>query len=144
MRVEVIAVSMLVPPAVLAAVWLTIVIAAPRHPFIGIEPHNAAEAAAFRDGAALVRRIHAGEDPNGPATVRGGIFGREPVVLTPLEAAAAQDRPEVIELLMDLGARPDAHVWTRAWCISDEPDVRSMLDRYRPVDAHAECDTSGQ
>lgn len=125
---------------VLAVVWLAIVArGVDRHPFLGIEPRNLAEAAAFRDGAAVVRRVQAGEDLERPAVVRAGIIGPEAVELTPLEAAAAQRRPEVIQLLMALGAAPDAQVWRRAWCISGDADVRALLDRHRPADAHPEC-----
>ena len=39
--------------------------------------------------------------------------------LTPIEAAAATREREMVQLLLDLGASPDATVWQRAFCISD-------------------------
>ncbi len=131
---------MFAPGALLAVAWLTLLArASAPHPFLGFEPRNAVEAAAFRDGGALVRRVQAGEDPNRPDTVRAGVFGLQPVVLTPIEAAAAEQRPEIIQLLIDLGASPDAQVWTRAWCASEDSSTRAVLDHHRPADVHPEC-----
>jgi hypothetical protein len=131
---------MFVPSTVLAGAWLALV---PRgsgeHPFLGFAPDNLAEAAAFRDGGAIVRRIEAGEDPNRPAAVRAGVIGDDAVVLRPLEAAAAQLRPEIVQLLIDVGASPDAEAWTRAWCAGNDANVRIILARHRPSEARPDC-----
>jgi hypothetical protein len=143
MRIEWLVICMFAPVATVAVAWLMLLTRpAGQHPFFGLQPSNLVEAAAFRDGGALVRRVEAGEDPNRPDTVRAGIFGPQPAALTPLEAAAAQRRAEIVNLLINLGAAPDARVWTRAWCISEDADVRAVLDRHRPADAEPGCAAS--
>ena len=97
------------------------------------------EAAAFRDAGAVVRRIDAGEDPNRPGEVRARVIFPESTTLTPIEAAAVSRQAEMIQLLLDLGASLDANVWQLAWCISDEPGVRSVLALHRPAGTVDDC-----
>ena len=86
-----------------------------------------------------MRRIDAGEDPNGAGEVRPGVILPESATLTPLEAAAASRQAEMVQLLLDLGASLDANVWQRAWCISDASSVRSVLASHRPAGAVENC-----
>jgi hypothetical protein len=83
--------------------------------------------------------IRAGEDPNAPRTVRPGLISNEPVQYPPLVAAAAARRPEVIELLLGLGARLDDRSWDAAWCVSESDDVRQALHRHVPRPAPGNC-----
>ena len=130
------------PPVCVACAWiamLTITAATGSHPIWNLTPRNAAEAAAFRDSAAVVRFVLSGSDLNAPGEVRGGIIRSQAAVLTPVEAAAAARQAEMVQVLIDLGASPDAAVWQRAYCISDADSVRDVLARRRPAGASEDC-----
>lgn len=129
------------PVVVLVAAWLLVlaVALAAEHPLWGLTPRNLAEAAAFRDGGAIVRGVWRGEDPAAPGEVRAGFISREPVIVTPLEAAARASREEIVRLLLDLGGPLDAAAWTRVWCSAEAPAVRAELAAVRPDDASVEC-----
>jgi hypothetical protein len=132
-----------VPPVCAAGAWiavLTIAGVTDRHPVWNLTPRNVAEAAAFRDGAAVVRFVLSGSNLNASGDVRAGIIRSEAAVLTPVEAAAAARQAEMLQLLMDLGASPDASVWQRAYCISDADSVREVLAKHRPAGAAEDCD----
>ncbi|HXD18336.1 MAG TPA: hypothetical protein VN654_15085 [Vicinamibacterales bacterium] len=130
-----------VPVIALAVAWLAL-LGAERigiSALWGLIPRNLAEAAAFRDGAAIVRAVARGENPDAPAEVRAGFLSTEPLALTPLEAAARVSGEEVVRLLLDLGAGRDAAAWTRAWCSTGADAVRAELSAARPADAATEC-----
>ena len=133
--------AVIAPVATLTVAWLAILATAiaGEHPLWGLTPRNLSEAAAFRDGAAIVRGVARGEDPAAAGEVRGGFVSSEPVTLTPLEAAARGEREEIVRLLLDLGAGRDAPGWTKAWCASDAEAVRGELDAVRPAGATTEC-----
>jgi len=131
-----------VPPACVAILWvavLAVTAVTGQHPIWRLHPRNLAEAAAFKDGAAVVRLVDEREDINRAAEVRAGVIGRRPAMLTPIEAAAATREREMVQLLLDLGASPDAGVWHRAFCISDGDGVRELLTAHRPAGAVDEC-----
>ena len=130
------------PPVCVACAWLAVLAIAAgggSHPIWNLTPRNPAEAAAFRDSAAVVRFVLSGSDLNAPGDVRGGVIGSQAAVLTPVEAAAAARQAEMLQVLIDLGASPDASVWQRAYCISDADSVREVLARYRPPGASEMC-----
>ena len=128
------------PVIVLGAAWLAVLALGlgADDPVWRLHPTNVAEAAALRDGGAIVRRVWAGEDVNAAAEVRAGIIASEVRTLTPVEAALSARRPEIVRLLIYLGARPDAVGWTSAWCQSDD-EVRDLLSQSRPEGATTEC-----
>ena len=131
-----------VPPACVAVLWtamLAITAITGRHPVWGQQPENLVEAAVLQDGAAVIRFVEQHQDVNSAATVRAGVGSRNTRTLTPIEAAAATREPEMVQLLFDLGAAPDAVVWQRAFCISDADGVRERLDAHRPAGAVDEC-----
>ena len=131
-----------VPPLLTAVAWivaLTMTAATGTHPIWTLTPRNLAEAAAFRDGGAVVRFVQAGHDINEAGEVRGGVIRSETAVMTPVAAAAAARQREMLQVLLDLGATPDAHVWQRAYCISDADSVRDLLEANRPHDAADDC-----
>lgn len=131
-----------VPPVCAAGAWiamLTIAGVTERHPIWNLTPRNVAEAAAFRDGAAVVRLVLSGSDVNAAGDVRAGIIQSQAATLTPVEAAAAARQAEMLQVLIDLGASPDASVWQRAYCISDADSVREVLARHRPAGAAEDC-----
>ena len=130
------------PPILTFAGWvalLAVTAVTGRHPIWNLEPCNLPEAVAFRDAAAVVRRVERGEDPNRAGEVRAGVVLPETASLTPVEAAAAARQGEMVQLLLDLGAAPDAIVWQRAWCISDASAVREVLEAHRPAGATEDC-----
>jgi len=136
-------VALVALPPVLAFTWWIAVLAVAavtgRHPVWSLQPRNLSEAVAFRDAAAVVRRVEAGEDPNAAADVRARIVLSDAARLTPIEAAAAARQGELAQLVVDLGAAPDADVWQRAWCISDATSVRDVLSAHRPAGARDDC-----
>jgi hypothetical protein len=85
-----------------------------------------------------VVRLAAREDINQPAEVRAGVIGSK-ARLSPIEAAAATREREMVQLLLELGASPDAAVWQRAVCISVGEGVRALLAEHRPTGASDEC-----
>ena len=130
------------PPVLGAIAWLvTLALAGATgtHPVWDLQSRNLAEAAAFRDSGRLVRLVDSGEDPNRPAEVRGGVILPTSATLVPIEAAAGSREVTMVQLLLDLGASPDAEAWQRAWCISDADSVRSLLAAHRPEGALEEC-----
>ena len=131
-----------IPPILGVIGWLGVLAVSAitgRHPILDTRARNVAEAAAFRDGGEVVRRAGRGEDLNRAAEVRGGFVGPQAATMVPIEAAAAARDREIVQLLFDLGAAPDAVTWQRAWCASDEPEVRMLLDAHRPAGARDEC-----
>jgi hypothetical protein len=129
-----IALLVAVPPAALAATWLGVHVAtlAGRHPVWSTEPQNASEAAAARDGAAIVRLASAGHDLAAAHHVRAGFISDQPVTVTPIDAAVAQRRAEIVQLLFDLGATVNATDWERAWCSTNDVELRAVLQHRRP------------
>jgi hypothetical protein len=95
------------PPLVLAVLRLLMLVASVggAHPFWRWEPLTLSEAAALHDGGEVARLIADGHDPNGAYPVRPGILTSEPMVLTPIAAAMAARRGEIVDLLMDAGAK---------------------------------------
>lgn len=131
------------PPIVVAVAWLLVLVSwwtTGQHPIWNMAPRNVAEAAALRDGAAVVRRVGRGENPNDSGEIRPGILAQKALTLRPLEAAAAAREREMVELLLDLGAIFDGPLWQRAWCISDASSVREVLEAHRVPGASDNCD----
>jgi hypothetical protein len=136
------AVILVAAPAIAVAIaWITVLALAVlwRHPMWGLTPRNLAEAAAFRDGAAIVQMVRQGHDINAAGEVREGFIARRPVVVTPLEAAVDGRRGEIVRLLLHLGASPDAATIARLWCRTDDSEIRTILKPPRPEDATALC-----
>jgi hypothetical protein len=74
------------------------------HPFWLFEPLNLAEAAALRDRGEVARLLADGEDPNATYRVRRGIVREYPMQMTPMAAATAARRDEIVQILLDGGA----------------------------------------
>ncbi len=144
-RADALAVALAGPVAALIVAWLAVLAwtAANGHPVWTVRPRSLSEAAAFRDGADVVRRMSAGERTNVPAEVRPGyISGSEPVTVTALEAAARARRIEIVRLLLDLETDLDPAAWTSAWCATDDEGVRMALSHDRPAAAATTCTPS--
>jgi hypothetical protein len=96
------------PAALLALMRLVFLVLAlwNVHPFWRWEPLNLAEAAALRDSGEVARLLAEGENPNGTYRVRGGFLRDSPMEMTPMAAARAARRDEIVQLLRDGGAMP--------------------------------------
>jgi hypothetical protein len=95
------------------------------------------EAAAIGDAGEIARQIAAGVDPNRPVLVSRGFVNRDPVMLTPLEAAVEHQRPDIVDVLVLNGARVDASTIAPLRCAARQlHDVRTeaVLERYVPGD----------
>ena len=102
------------------------------------------EAAALHDQGELVRMIASGSDPNVVYPLRPGVVAVSS--LTPLEAAVAARRAEMVDLLMLHGATVNADSWRRLHCLAvsvEAADVAETLDRYKPAGAATACDGVG-
>lgn len=115
-------------------------------PWWRVESLTLPEAAGVRDNGEVIRLIARGGDPNAAAMVRAGlVHSSRDFVLTPLEAAVAARREDMVELLFENGATIDAAAWARLTCFAGvvkAPDVREALDARRPADASpVSCET---
>lgn len=106
---RVLAAAAAAPGAVLAivtAAWLAAALV-DAHPFWLSAPLTLSEAAALRDSGEVARLLAAGEDPNGRYPVRRGVLNDTPRgPITPMQAATAAGRDEIVRLLIDAGAVP--------------------------------------
>jgi hypothetical protein len=112
-------------------------------PLWRVEPLTLAEAAALRDNGEVVRLIDAGEDPNRAGTVRAEFLRNDPLTITPLEAAVGSDRVDIMEVLLEHGARLDPATWTRLMCFAtaiEADESQSFLEPLRPDEASLACD----
>jgi hypothetical protein len=130
------------PPTCAALIWAAVLAAAGvtgRHPVWDVQPRNVAEAVALRDGGAVVRFARQGANLDAAQPIRAGILSNNAITLTPVSAAAAMEEPEMLQVLLDLGASVNTGNWERAFCISDDPRVRELLRSVQPPDAAAHC-----
>jgi hypothetical protein len=79
---------------------------------------NLAEAAANQDAAEVVLRLALGEDVNRPAHVRIPRQFEKPWLLTPLEAAVVGQKPSIVKLVIERGARVDSATLLRVRCFA--------------------------
>ncbi|MGH9346754.1 MAG: hypothetical protein ACRD26_05750 [Vicinamibacterales bacterium] len=93
---------LLVPMA--AALWVIVGWMAGADPFWRTPELNVAEAASVRDHAEVVRLIETGQDPNRTWPVRPGLIDGEGHEMTPLDAAVAIGRLDLVKLLVRHGA----------------------------------------
>jgi hypothetical protein len=136
-----------VPAGTLAIVSLALVVSAAMHrgPLWSDRTLNVSEAAATRDRATMMWLIEQGSDPAKSYPVAAGILFDRPLHLTPLEAAIAARRSEIVDLLLWKMGRRDAAVLTRAWCLArqtGEDDLTRAVERYRTDAREPEPDCS--
>ena len=98
----------MIPPAMLAVARVVFLVLAvwDVHPFWLTEPLNLAEAAALRDRGEVARLLAEGQDPNATYRVRRGMVRDYQVQMTPMAAAIAARRDEIVQILLDGGAKP--------------------------------------
>ena len=127
------------PPGVLVAanVLLMLLSVAGRDPVWKREVINLSEAAALADAAEVSRLIAVGGDPLKPYWIRPrlipesyalGPATRNGLEMTPMQAAAAAGRAEIVDLLLDEGVPLSTSEWQTLACGSP-PDVRAALLR---------------
>lgn len=115
------------------------------HPLWREDAVNMSEAAALRDRATVVRLIRGGDDPRIRRLVRAGVLFDRAVSLTPLEAAIAAKRAEVVNVILSAMV-VDAATWREAKCLLlgiDEDDVYGVVDAHRPPEIRGEPDCAG-
>ena len=102
----------MIPPALLAVARVVFLVLAvwDVHPFWLWEPLNLAEAAALRDRGEVARLLAEGRDPNATYRVRRGFIRDYPVEMTPMAAAVAARRDEIVQILLDGGAKPQSPI----------------------------------
>lgn len=135
-------------PGALVALWslgLCAMTLAGHNPYWVEQPVNLSEAAALRDAATVVNLIQRGVDPRQPYPVPAGRLFDRAVMVTPLEAAVAARRPEVVAAI--LSTRPlDTPAWTAAACLArslPEEDLRQLVAAHRPAGAAVDVDCTG-
>ena len=98
------------------------------------------EAAVLRDEAELLRQMRHGVAPDMQYTIRRGMLSEQDYIMTPLEAAIAARHAEVVQLLVDNGAKlTDANL-PRLICLarlSEATDIAALLQAHSPPDAEA-------
>lgn len=127
---------------VLVSMALLVSAAAGRHPRLTRLPMNMSEAAAMRDGATIIRLIDEGEDPHAARPIAAGMLFGRPVTLTPLEAAIAARRAEVVDILLWRTNGADAQTVARARCLAQrdgDADISRVLERYASGGPEPEC-----
>ena len=81
----------------------------------------------------MVRLIDDGHDPNGHYPVRPGLVDNNAEVqITPLEAAIANRRAELVDLLFKDGVRLTPDEWARLRCVaamSDDEELIAAVDK---------------
>jgi hypothetical protein len=79
------------------------------HPFWPEPEVTLSEAAATRDAGELYRLlVYERRDPNRTWPVRAGMLADAEQQVMPLDVAVASGRPEIVRILLEHGARPDA------------------------------------
>jgi hypothetical protein len=144
-QVLVLAVSGMLPGGLLILATAAMLCGLPfgADPLWEVDTITLSEAAALRDNGEVVRLIESGVDVNTPGAVRQDIVAARALVLTPLEAAVASRRADMVELLLEQGAQLDAATWTRLVCFSNSvkaTDILSLIEPRRPVAATENCD----
>ena len=132
------------PGAVLAAAGLGLMVAAAvaGHPLWWEEPVNISEAAAFRDPARVARLLREGVDPRVGRLVRHGVLAPGRVLVTPLQAAIASNRAEVVAVLLDGVDALDRATWRDAMCLAGTiggDEIEPILQRRRPPETELDC-----
>jgi hypothetical protein len=132
------------PPLVLVAFLLAVVLGVGdvRADVWPAPTTNLSEAAALRDLSRIRLLTDRGADVNAVYTVEPDVLGRAEVQVTPLVAAAATNVNETVELLLELGAKPQAEDARLVHCLAaraNNPDMSTALEKASGL-APSSCD----
>jgi hypothetical protein len=97
-------------------------------------PTSLQEAAATFDPAGVVLWARGGADLNRQAAVHVRGFDDRPVILTPLEAAVLSRGPDMVELLVVLGANRDGATLQRLRCFAARVGDQDVIDYLTTLD----------
>jgi hypothetical protein len=112
------------------------------HPLWRAEPLNLSEAAAVRDPATVARLMSHGEDPYLRREVRADLLFNNRNEMTPLEAAIASGRADVVEIILTSAPPPEPSEWSHLRCLAtldDDEGLVEALDRFKPASAVVDC-----
>ena len=126
------------PPLLLAIgnVILLVLSLAGRDPVWRPEHVNVSEAVALTDAAEAIRLIGLGNDPHKRYPIRPGLVpdsyalgpaSRGGLEMTPMEAAVAAARPEIVALLFDEGVVLSEAEWRALACGQQSREVTAVL-----------------
>ena len=131
--------------ALAVSAWTVIGWASGTTPPFWADPHmTVSEAAGLASSGEVVRLVtHERQDPSQAWPVRDGILGGAQTV-TPLEAAVATRRLEMVRVLLDVGARPrNARERAALICRAAEAQAQSIVETLLATgdgsDPRAEC-----
>ena len=116
--------------------------AAGAHPTWHEEPVTMSEAAALQNSATVVRMMRDGDDPLVRLPVRAGLLAPTGVTVTPLEAAIAARRADVLDIVLWSMHTVDGQTWTHLRCVAagfGNADVLRVLDQYKPAAVNSSC-----
>ncbi len=136
--------ALAIPPVALALAFASVLsgVGPAREGFWRIDTITVTEAAALRDPAALFQHVRAGADLNRRYPVRPRVLGGEETSATPLEAATATGHAEIVSLLLEWGARPDADQLAVVFCLAERsraPEIVHLLEQRSGVHPPADC-----
>jgi len=115
------------------------------HPMWREQPVNISEAAALHDAATVLRLMRQGATATDRHLVRAGLLFDRAVALTPLEAAIAAGRGEVVDVVLAASMPVEWNTWQHAKCLAaGDQEVDGVVDAYRPVESaepgrHLDC-----
>ena len=93
---------------------------------------NVAEAASLGDGARLLQLAREGVPLDAPLPIRADIRERdEPSDMSPLEAAIRRRRDSIVEILLELGARPTIDEVNRLYCLAERVQATDAAELLR-------------
>jgi hypothetical protein len=122
-------------PAIVAALGVTAIeiyrVVDPEAPLFGEPPSRTiVEAIARGRGVEQVYAfVRVGQDPNERVTVRDSDYtGRDPIQVSPLLLAVASRDANVVQMLLDHGARLDLPQNARAWCLARDIGADEAAD----------------
>ena len=111
-------------------------------PFTAPADLTLSEVAAVRDELELTRQLRSGADPNARYAVRADVIRSTPLTMTPLEAAVAIRRADVMELLVRNGAVINANNYPALRCLAERQnagDAIAYLERAYPAGGSVAC-----